>query len=53
MEAKRRLRIKHLKYAMLFPACLRVEHNGRALFFEDPEEVINWLERRVAPESAD
>lgn len=44
MEAKRRLRIQHLKYAMLFPARLRVEQEGRALFFKDLEEVINWIE---------
>lgn len=38
---------------MLLPVRLRVEQDGHALFFEDPEEVINWLERRVAPENAD
>lgn len=45
-EAKRRLRIKHLKYSMLFPARLRIESEGRVLFFEDPEVVITWLERQ-------
>lgn len=46
MEAKRRLRVKHVKYAMLFPARLRVEGEDRAYFFEDPEAVITWLEQR-------
>lgn len=52
-EAKRRLRSKQIKYAMLFPARLRVEQDGRVHFFEDPEEVITWLERQGAPERAD
>lgn len=51
-EVKRRLRIHNIKYAMLFPARLRVEQDGRAFFFEDPEEAITWLERRAAPERA-
>lgn len=46
MEAKKRLCIKHIKYAMLFPARLRVEGDDRAHFFEDPEEAIVWLEQR-------
>lgn len=45
-EAKRRLRIKNLKYSMLFPARLRVEDDGRAVFFDTPEDTIAWLERR-------
>lgn len=48
MESKRRLRIKNIKYAMLFPARLRVEGEDRAHFFEDPEAAIAWLERRDA-----
>lgn len=47
-EAKRHLRIKNIKYAMLFPARLRVEGEDRAHFFEDPEAAIAWLERRDA-----
>lgn len=46
---KCRLRVKHLKYSMLFLARLRVEADDRAIFFEDPEEAITWLERREAP----
>lgn len=45
-EVKRRLRIKNIKYAMLFPARLRVEGEDRAHFFEDPEAAIAWLEQR-------
>lgn len=32
-EAKRRLRIKHLMYFMLFPAHLRIDSEGCVLFF--------------------
>ena len=46
MEVKRRLRVKHVKYAMLFQAHLRVEGEDRAYFFEDPEEVLAWSERQ-------
>lgn len=52
MEVKRRMRIKHLKYSILFPAKLRVEAEGRVVFFEDPEEALTWLERREAPRDA-
>lgn len=48
-EAKRQLRIHHLTYAMLFPARLRVVCDGKAQFFEDPQAVLSWLERRDAP----
>lgn len=47
-EAKRRLRIKHVKYAMLFPARLTVEGEDRVHFFDDPEAAIAWLECRDA-----
>lgn len=47
MEAKRRLMIHNYKYAMLFPAWLHVEQDGRASFFEVPEDAIAWLERRA------
>lgn len=45
-EVKRRLRIKNVKYAMLFPAQLHVEGEGRAHFFEDPEAALAWIEQR-------
>lgn len=44
LEVKRRLRIKNIKYSMLYPARLRVEGEDRAHFFEDPEAAISWLE---------
>lgn len=53
MEAKRKLRSLNMKYAMLFPARLRVEHDGRVSFFEDPAELMAWLERRNNLEKAD
>lgn len=43
-SVKKRLRDKGLKYAMLFPAQLRVEADGRVWFFEQPEMVADWLE---------
>lgn len=45
-EAKRRLRIKNLKYSMLFPARLCVEDDDCTILFEGPEDTITWLERR-------
>lgn len=39
------LRVHHLKYAMLFPACLRVEDDDKTHFFDDLEAVITWLEQ--------
>lgn len=50
MEAKQQLHTHHLKYSMLFPARLRVESGGKVLYFEDPREVITWLERKEAPD---
>ena len=43
---KRRLRVLHLKYAMLFPARLRVEEDGRAQFFDTPAAAAAWLDRK-------
>lgn len=42
-DIKRSLRVRHLKYAMLFPACLRVGE-GRVHFFEEPGA---WLDKLV------
>lgn len=44
LAAKRQLREHNLKYALLFPARLKVIHDQKSLFFESPEEVIEWLE---------
>lgn len=48
-DVKRRLRVLHLKYAMLFPIRLREEEDGRVQFFEDPAAAVNWLDRRERP----
>lgn len=45
-DVKRRLRVLHLKYAMLYPAKLRVECDGRTHFFEDPELASTWIDQR-------
>lgn len=44
---KRTLRDKGVKYAMLYPAKLRVEADGKACFFDRPELVADWLELRT------
>lgn len=31
---------------MLFPARLRVVSDGKVQFFEDPQAILSWLERR-------
>ncbi|XP_073481882.1 vomeronasal type-2 receptor 26-like [Aquarana catesbeiana] len=49
-EAKRKQRNLQYKYSMLFPARLRVEHEGRAVFFEDPEEVISCSHHSILPQ---
>lgn len=48
-DAKRRLRVLHLKYAMLFPARLRVEEDDRVQFFETRTTAMAWLDRRDRP----
>ena len=45
LEVKAALRNEGLKYAMLFPAKLRVEAQGRTQFFYKPAEAWDWLER--------
>lgn len=44
-DVKRWLRILHLKHAMLFPARLRVEEDGRVQFFENPKVAAAWLDQ--------
>lgn len=48
-DVKRRLRVLHLKYAMIFPARLRVEEDDRVQFFETPATAEAWLDRRGRP----
>lgn len=45
LEVKRRLRVHHLKYAMLFLARLRIVGDDRAHFFEDPVLASAWLDQ--------
>ncbi|KAJ1176591.1 hypothetical protein NDU88_001863 [Pleurodeles waltl] len=40
---KQRLRKMELKYAILFPAKLRITHNQKAHFFDSPDLVCTWL----------
>lgn len=40
---KSRLRTEGLSYAMLFPAKLRIIHEGRAHFYTNPKEAMKWL----------
>lgn len=47
-EVKRRLRVHHIKYAMLFPARLRITGEDRAHFFEDPAQASAWIDQRDA-----
>ena len=42
---KRKLRELDLKYALLFPARLRVSINGKTHFFDSPVEAWSWVER--------
>lgn len=41
---KRRLRDLQLPYSMLYPARLRVIHQGKAHFFTDPKEAAHWAD---------
>ncbi|KAJ1087947.1 hypothetical protein NDU88_001106 [Pleurodeles waltl] len=41
---KRRLRTEGLKYALLFPARLRVTFNQKTHFFETPDSACDWLD---------
>lgn len=45
-HVRSRLRTAGIKYAMLYPTRLRVQHRDRTLFFTTPEEASEWLDRR-------
>lgn len=45
VECKRSLQRHGLRYALLYPARLRVIANGEVKFFNDPAEVSSWLEK--------
>lgn len=42
-EAKQALRVKAIKYSMLFPAHLRVQNGESTWFFTSPVEASQWL----------
>ena len=52
LEIKRRLREQNYKYAMLYPAKLRVAQGEKAWFFNTAEEAAAWLEQRPKDEAA-
>lgn len=46
LGVKQKLRAMELQYMLLYPAKLKVLAQGKAHFFESPEEVWEWLEVR-------
>lgn len=46
-DVKRRLREKELKYSMLYPSRLRVQHKGAVRFFETPQDASDWLDQNL------
>lgn len=46
-EVRRRLREKEVKYSMLYPSKLRVQHKGMVTFFEHPEEACDWMDKEL------
>ena len=43
---KRKMRELELKYALMFPAKLKVMSGGETFFFTEPEAALTWLESR-------
>lgn len=44
-EVRRLLREKEVKYNMLYPSKLRIQHKGSVKFFENPEEACDWMDK--------
>lgn len=42
-DIRRRLREREIKYSMLYPCRLRVQHGGSVKFFESPDDADAWL----------
>lgn len=42
-DIRRRLRERDIKYSMLYPSRLRVQHGGSVKFFDSPDEANTWL----------
>ena len=53
MGVKRKLRELQYKYALLFPARLKIMTDGKSHFFDNPPEAWSWLEQREPTISAD
>ena len=51
VEVKAALRKVGIKYSMMFPAQLRVITDGKTLFFKDPPDAWNWMEKRPRRET--
>lgn len=43
-ECKRRLQQNRIKYAMFYPACLRITVTGENMFFSTPAELTSWMD---------
>ncbi len=44
-EVKRRLRARSIRYGMMYPAHLRITHEGDTIIFETPTDAENFLDR--------
>lgn len=50
-NVKKRLHERGIRYAMIYPATLRVQHNGGEKFFKQPTEVESFLDGLPEPSS--
>ena len=48
-HVKQKLREKTIQYSMLFPATLRVVHQGQVHFFQTPANALSWFESLHQP----
>lgn len=48
-SVKQQLRDKGITFAMMYPAILRVDHNGRSRYFKSPREVVAFLGSLPSP----
>ncbi|CAJ0951192.1 unnamed protein product [Ranitomeya imitator] len=49
LEIKKRLRDRNVIYSMLYPARLRIVHEGSSIFFTNPEDAAEWLRVHEGP----
>ncbi|KAJ1156227.1 hypothetical protein NDU88_008951 [Pleurodeles waltl] len=45
MPIKNLLREHHIQYSLVFPAKLRIQHDGKILFHDTPQAAMDWFER--------